>query len=94
MAGVCFWGVGATFNAPNITGPQLQLSKDLEVASQWLSGKKSASQVGSVGSISRLGRTPGEGNGTPLPYSCLGNSTGRGAWWAMVHMVAKESDST
>ena len=94
MAGVCFWGVGATFNAPNITGPQLQLSKDLKVASQWLGGKKSASQVGSAGSISRLGRTPREGNGTPLPHPCLGNSMGRGAWWAMVHMVAKESDLT
>ena len=45
MAGVCFWGVGATFNAPNITGPQLQLSKDLKVASQWLGDKKSASQI-------------------------------------------------
>ena len=94
MAGVCFWGVGATFNAPNITGPQLQLSKDLKVASQWLGDKKSASQVASEGSISRLGRTPREGNGTPLPYPCLGKSMGRGAWWAMVHMVAKESDLT
>jgi len=35
------------------------------------------------------GRTPGEGNGNPLLYSCLGNSTDRGAWWATVHGFAK-----
>ena len=31
----------------------------------------------------------GEGNGTPLQYSCLENSMDRGAWWAAVHGVAK-----
>ena len=31
----------------------------------------------------------GEGNGTPLQYSCLGNPMDRGAWWATVHGVAK-----
>ena len=31
----------------------------------------------------------GEGNGTPLQYSCLGNPMGRGAWWAAVHGVTK-----
>ena len=35
------------------------------------------------------GETPGEGNGNPLQYSCLGIPTDRGAWWAMVHGVAK-----
>ena len=35
------------------------------------------------------GRSPGEGNGNPLQYSCLENSTDGGAWWAMVHGVAK-----
>ena len=39
-----------------------------------------------------LGRYPGERNGNPLQYSCLGNSMDRGAWWATVHGVAKESD--
>ena len=34
-------------------------------------------------------RSPGEGNGNPLPYSCLGNSTSRGAWQATVHGAAK-----
>ena len=40
-----------------------------------------------VGSIPGLGRSPGEGNGNPLQYSCLGNSMDRGAWWAIVHGV-------
>ena len=35
------------------------------------------------------GRSPGEGNGNPLQYSCLGNSTDSGAWWATVHEAAK-----
>ena len=35
------------------------------------------------------GRSPGEGNGNPLPYSCLGNPMDRGAWQAIVHGVAK-----
>ena len=41
------------------------------------------------GSISELGRSPGEGNGNPLQYSSLENSMDRGAWWATVHRVAK-----
>ena len=40
-------------------------------------------------SILGLGRSPGEGNGTPLQYSCLENSMDRGAWQATVHEVAK-----
>ena len=35
------------------------------------------------------GRSPGGGHGTPLQYSCLENPMDRGAWWAMVHRVAK-----
>ena len=42
-----------------------------------------------VGSIPGSGRSPGEGNGNPLQYSCLGNSTDREAWRATVHGVAK-----
>ena len=38
------------------------------------------------------GRTPGEGNGNPLQYSCLGNPMDRGAWQATVHGIAKELD--
>ena len=46
------------------------------------------------GSISGSRRSPGEGNGSPLQYSCLGNLMDRGAWHAIVHGVAKESDMT
>ena len=38
------------------------------------------------------GRPPVEGNGNPLQYYCLGNPMDKGAWWARVHGVAKESD--
>ena len=40
-------------------------------------------------SIPRLGRSPGEGNGNLLQYSCLENPMDRGAWWATVHGVSK-----
>jgi len=42
-----------------------------------------------AGSISGLGRSPGEGNGNPLQYSCLRNPMDRGAWWAAVQGVVK-----
>ena len=42
-----------------------------------------------VGSIPRLGRSPGGGHGNPLRYSCLENPMSREAWWATVHGVAK-----
>ena len=41
-----------------------------------------AGDTGDAGSIPESGRSPGEGNGNPLQYSCLGNPMGRGAWWA------------
>ena len=41
------------------------------------------------GSVPRLRRSPGEGNGSPLKYPCLGNLMDRGAWQATVHGVAK-----
>ena len=43
--------------------------------------------AGDLGSIPGLGRSPGEGNGYPLLYSCLENSMDRGAWRATVHGV-------
>ena len=51
--------------------------------------KASARNVGDLGSIPGLGKSPGEGNGHPLQYSCLENPMDRGAWWATVHGVAK-----
>ena len=51
--------------------------------------KESACNVGDLGSIPGLGRSPGEGNGNPLQYSCLENPVDRGAWWATVHKVTK-----
>ena len=50
-------------------------------------------QARDMGSIPGPGRCPGEGNGTPLQYSCLENFMCRGAWQATVHGVAKESDT-
>ena len=52
-------------------------------------GKMSACNVGDLGLIAGSGRSPGEGNGNPLQYSCLENSMDRGAWWATVHGVEK-----
>ena len=54
----------------------------------------SAGDVRDVGSIPESGRSPGEGNGYPLQYSCLENPTGREAWWATVLQGCKESDMT
>ena len=47
--------------------------------------------MGNSDLIPGSGRSPGEGNGNPLQYSCLQNSMDRGAWWAIVHVVTKES---
>ena len=51
--------------------------------------KASACNVGDLGSIPGLGRSPGEGNGNPLQSSCLENPMDRGAWPATVHGVTK-----
>ena len=55
--------------------------------------KKSACNVGDTGLIPGSGRSPGEGNGFLLQYSCLENSMDRGAWQATVH-GDKQSDTT
>ena len=51
--------------------------------------KASASNAGDPGSIPGSGRSPGEGNGTPLQYSCLENPMDGGAWWATIHRITK-----
>ena len=52
-------------------------------------GKESACNAGDLGSIPGSGRSPGEGNGYPLQYSCLENPMDRGPWQATVHGVTK-----
>ena len=53
-----------------------------------------AGDAGDLGSIPGSGRSPGEVNGNPLQYSCLGNLMDRGAWQATVHGVRNRSDTT
>ena len=56
--------------------------------------KNPSANTGNVGLIPGLGRSPGEGNGNPLQYSCWGNLMDRGAWQAAVHGVTEELDTT
>ena len=68
--------------------------KNLFTGQQWRfpggsDGKASACKAGDSGSIPGSGRSPGEGNGNPLQYSCLENSMHGGAWWAPVHGATK-----
>jgi len=51
--------------------------------------RESACNEGELGLIPGLGRSPGEGSGNPLQYSCLENPMYRGAWWTTVHGVAE-----
>jgi len=53
-----------------------------------------AGDVRDTGLIPGLGRYHGEGNGNSIQYSCLGNPMDIGAWWATVHGVPKDSDTT
>ena len=52
-------------------------------------GKASAHNTGGPDSMPGSRKSPGEGNGNPLQYSCLGNPMDRGTWWATVHGVSK-----
>ena len=56
--------------------------------------KNPLANAGDLGLIPGSRRSPGEGNGNPLQYSCLGNPMDRGTWQATVHGVAKELDTT
>ena len=51
--------------------------------------QETTGNAGDLGSILRSGRSPGEGNGNPLQYSCLGNPMDGGAWQATVRGVAR-----
>ena len=48
-----------------------------------------AGEAGDLGWIPELGRSPGVGNGSPLQCCCLENTMDKGAWWAIVHVVAE-----
>ena len=56
--------------------------------------KKLPANVGDPGSMLGLGRSSGEGNGSLLQYFCSGNLMDRGVWWATIHGVTKELDTT
>ena len=64
----------------------LQLSMGFPGGSE---GKASACNAGDLGSIPGSGRSPGEGNGNTLQYSCLENPMDREAWWITVHGISK-----
>ena len=76
-----------------ITVQPLNTVKDIQFLLRGFPGgsevKASACNAGDLGSIPGLGRSPGEGNGSPLQYSCLENPMDGGAWWATVQGVAK-----
>ena len=85
------------------TGPQRKFKNgNSAVFNEWITegsemcdfpggsvGKESAYNAGDPGLIPGMGRSPGVGNGNPLPYPCLGNPTDREAWWVTIHGVAK-----
>ena len=56
--------------------------------------KNPFASAGDMHLILELGRSPGEGNGNPLQYSCLENPMDRGTWRATIHEVARKSDTT
>ena len=64
-----------------------------QVSRQVKNPPASAGDTGDPGLIPESGRSPGQRNGYPLQYYCLGNPIGQGSWWATVHGVA-ESDMT
>ena len=66
----------------------------VKVALVVMSPPANAGDIRDVESIPGSGRSPGEENGTPLQYSCLGNPMDRGTWQPTVHEVAKELDMT
>ena len=72
----------------------LHLILHKHLMAQWVKNLPAkARDTGDVGSIPRLGRSPGGGNGSPLQYSCLKNAMDRRAWWATVQS-RKKSDMT
>ena len=83
MAHILVW-------APTNADPEIELGcKQFRGSPSGSVVKNSPVNIGDVGLIPGSGRSPEEGNGSLLQYSCLGNPMDRGAWWATVHRVAK-----
>ena len=70
-------------------GCPLKLCRAFQVVSAVKNPPAKAGDARDLGSISGLGMSPGEGNGNPLQYFCMGSPVDRGTWWATVHGVAK-----
>ena len=90
MASTCWEGHGGCRGEDGFKarpGPSWGFPRDLD-------SKEPTCNTGGPGLIPGLGKSPGEGNGDPFQYSCLESPVDRGAWWATVHEVAKESDTT
>ena len=81
---------GETWQAP-VLGAH-KIGRNREVALMVKNPPANAGDLRDTGLSPGLERSPGGGHGNPLPYSCLENSTDRGAWGAIVHEVA-ESDT-
>ena len=79
------------WNVRSMNQGKLDLLKGFPGGSE---GKESAYNAGDLGSIPGLGRSPGEGNGNPLRYSCLEKPRGGGAWWAVVYGGRTGLDTT
>ena len=84
----------SSYSTPPTLASDLHLNLVVRISTKGLSfypsgsdGKESAWNAGDAGLIPGSGRSPGEGNGYPLQYSCLKNPMDRGAWWAKVHEV-------
>ena len=76
-------------NGPGSKGLTGQSTLHITIFPRSSVGKESAYNAEDPGLIPRSGRSPGEGNGNPLQYSCLENPMDRGAWQATVHGVAR-----
>ena len=85
------WGCKASDTAERLTLSLLQYKRGFPGGSVV---KNLPANAGDSGSIPVPGKPPEEGNGNPLQYSYLENTTDRGAWWATVHGATKELDMT
>ena len=73
------------FTVPAFSHQEAQLSYRTSLVAQTIKNLPAMQETW----VRSLSRSPGEGNGSPLQYSCLENSMDRGAWWATAHVVAK-----